>query len=436
MKKIEELKDRFDQAELLETKTDKLKINIENWNLQDITQENLKASSIRSIKNNKLGANTTLGDSKEVKEKLIKGAEESAEYGEKANISFSDKKLKDFNKELKEEYEKADSEKIFSFIKEIIDYVKSKDEDITFDINFNKELEKIRIETTNGGELKEEILNFGLDFGAPIPGGGSILYRAFNQNKLFSEIPKKEIDDFLAEYKKAYEVSTPETAKMPVLFSPRAMYFFFISLEAGISGKNVFQQTSPLMDKMKEKIFSEKLNVIDKPHMEDAASRRYFDDEGIPTSKKDIISKGKLKNYIYDLEFANKAGVEPTGNGLKRVLFGGGIDTPVSPNLVNPVLEAGDKSKDELIASIDEGILVESVIGFHSSNYEQGHFSVQAQGFHVKDGELQGRLQDVMIAGNIYEDFSNVKGLGNKIYPNMSGYSPYVLVDNISVTGK
>ena len=436
MKSIKKLKNRFEQKEYLKKRVDELKINIENWDLQDITQENLTASSLRVIKNGKLGSNTTLGESVKVKKSLIDGAEESAEYGEETDIVFSTETIDELDPEARDKYKKADAEKIFEFISEVTDYIKSKDEDIVLDLNLNKKLEKVKIDTSNKGDLKEELVNFHFDFGAPIPGGGSTLYRSFNQEKMFSEIPKQEIDEFLAEYKNTYEVSTPKTAKMDVLFSPRALYFFFISLKSGISGRTIFQGTSPLMDKLDQKIFSEKININDKPQMKNAASRRFFDDEGIPTSKKEIIKNGVLKNYIYDLEYANKLGEKAAGNGLKRALFGGGISTPVSPNFVNPVLEPGDKSKKDLLESMDEGILVESVIGFHSSNYEQGHFSVQAQGFHVKNGELQGRLQDVMIAGNIYEDFSEIKGVGDEIYPNMKGYAPYILVDNVSVTGK
>ena len=436
MKSIKNLKNRFEQKEYLKKQNDELKINIENWDLQDITQENLTASSLRVIKDGKLGSNTTLGESVKVKKNLIDGAEESAEYGEETDLVFSKESIDKLDPEIRKNYEKADAEKIFGFISEVSEYIKNKHENIVLDININKKYEKIKIATDNDGDLKEELVNFHFDFGAPIPGGGSKLYRSFNQEKMFSEIPKEEIDEFLAEYKNTHEISTPETAKMDVLFSPRALYFFFISLQAGISGRTIFQGTSPLMDKLDKKIFSDKINVNDKPHMKNAAGRRYFDDEGIPTSQKDIIKNGLLKNYIFDLEYANKMGEKSTGNGLKRTLFGEGIGTPVSPNFVNPVLEPGDKSKEDLLNSMDEGILVESVIGFQSSNYEQGHFSVQAQGFHVKNGELKGRLQDVMIAGNIYEDFEEIKGVGDKIYPNMKGYAPYLLVNNVSVTGK
>ncbi|HKL74968.1 MAG TPA: metallopeptidase TldD-related protein [Halanaerobiales bacterium] len=436
MKSIKNLKNRFEQKEYLKKKIDKLKINIENWDLQDITQENLTASSLRVIKDGKLGSNTTLGESVKVKKNLIDGAEESADYGEETDLVFSKESMDKLDPAVRENYEKADAEKIFAFITEVSDYIKNKNEDIVLNLNLNKRYEKIKIDTDNKGDLKEELVNFHFDFGAPIPGGGSTLYRSFNQEKMFDEIPKAEIDEFLAEYENTYEISTPETAKMDVLFSPRSLYFFFISLQAGISGRTIFQGTSPLMNKLDKKIFSDKINVNDKPQMKNAAGRRSFDDEGIPTSQKEIINKGLLKNYIFDLEYANKMGEKPTGNGLKRTLFGEGINTPVSPNFVNPVLEPGDKSKKDLLNSMDEGILVESVIGFHSSNYEQGHFSVQAQGFHVKNGKLQGRLQDVMIAGNIYEDFEEIKGVGDEIYPNMKGYAPYLLVNNVSVTGK
>ena len=436
MKSIKKLKNRFSQKEYLKKQIKKLEIDIENWDLQNITKENLTASSLRVIKNGKLGSNNTLGESIKVKKKLIDGAEESAEYGEKTDIVFSNEQVNKLNEKLNSKYENIDSKKIFDFITQVTDYIKSKNQDMVLDINFNKKLEKIKIDTNNKGDLKEELINFNFNFAAPIPGGGSTLYRSFNQEKMFKEIPKEEIDEFLDEYENTYEVSNPQTGNMDVLFSPRALYFFFVSLESGISGRTIFQETSPLKEKIDNKIFSEKLNLTDRPQMKNAANRRSFDDEGIITNYKDIIKDGVLKNYIYDLEYAKKLKEDPTGNGLKRTLFGEGISTPVSPNFVNPVLNSGTKSKQDLIDSMEEGILVESVIGFHSSNYEQGHFSVQAQGFHVRNGELQGRLQDVMIAGNIYEDFKEIKGIGDSIYPNMKGYAPYLLVDNISVTGQ
>ena len=82
-----------------------------------------------------------------------------------------------------------------------------------------------------------------------------------------------------------------------------------------------------------------------------------------------------------------------------------------------------------------EAVIVENVLGFHSSNYTQGHFSVQAHGFHVKNGGVKGRLEDVMIAGNIYNDFKAVSALGDRLYCTSFGHAPYMLVEGISVSG-
>ena len=435
MASIEELKNKFDQAELLRKESAEMTVSLENWDLQDITSQNLAGSSLRVVKDGRKGANTAFGSSPKVEERLIKGAEESVAFGEKMEFDFTEASVDNLSSREQEEYNKAEAEDLLSFIDQFTSKMKEMKSDLTLDLSLKKQLDKLTIETTQGGELKEEKTNFTLSFGAPIPGGGSQIFRYLESPSFFKQLPEKIMEDFVREYEKTAEVSVPSTGKMPVLFSPRALYFLFVSLEEGISARNIYRETSPLLDKKGERIFSEKLNIVDRPGMKGAGRRRSFDDEGIPTREQEIISAGTLKNYIYDLEHAARLDEEAKGNGLKEAMFGGGIDTPVNPGLVNPVIETGNKSKKELIEEVEEGIMVENIIGFHSSNYPQGHFSVQAHGFHLKNGKLQGRLQDVMIAGNIYEDFTRVRSIGDTLYPAFKGYVPYVLLDDVMVTG-
>ena len=436
MNKMDEISKNFDKAEFLKKEVDKLKIKIENWDLENITQKNLVSSSLRVIKENKFGSNYTFGNSERTFNKLIAGARESAYYGEEAKFDFSRQKLNKKSLFNKDKFGKNDGKKLFGFIKDLLYYIEQKEKDITFNLRLNKSSNKISLKTTNQAELFEKNTNYQLRFGAPVPGGGSQISRTLEQDAMFEDICIDEINDFLRDYRNSYETSSPKTGNMPVLFSPNSLYFLFVSLNEGVSGKKVYQNISPLVDKRGEKIFSEKLFIVDKPHMKKSSSRRYFDDEGIKTDRTKIIDEGVLKNYIYDLEYSEKMKVEPTGNGLKKALFQEDISVPVTPSFINPVIETGNKTKKQLLSEIDEGIYVTNVIGFHSSNYEQGHFSVQAQGFHVKNGILQGRLQDVMMAGNIYNDFNNVIGIGNKLYPSMFGYAPYLLLEKISVTGR
>jgi PmbA protein len=57
-------------------------------------------------------------------------------------------------------------------------------------------------------------------------------------------------------------------------------------------------------------------------------------------------------------------------------------------------------------------------------------------GFYVKGGEIQGRVVDTMISGNVYDDFFRVRGLGKKIEYNPQVYSPDMYFSEIQVSGK
>ena len=437
---INKLKNNFAEAELLIKDNRGVRYDFENWDLEEITSKDLSELSLRVRDNNKSGSSTATGSSSKVLDNLIAGAKKSVEFGEPAYFNFSDEKLNAADQNTESKFSEVKSNQLVEFAREIKNTFKEKKPDLTLNFSINKNYEKIKLLTTRGAELKENKTGFSFFFSVPIPGGGSELYRYYESDNLFEEIPEADIDEFIEEYELTEQISKPKTGKMPVLFSPRALYFFLVSLETGVSSQNIFQGTSPLIDKLGDPIFSDKLTVIDKPQIKGTSFGRMFDDEGITTSEKSIIENGKLNNYLYDLEYASKMDTISTGNGMKNTLFGSGIDTPVNPSFVHPVISPGNKSKAGLLAEVNEGILVENVIGFHSSNYTQGHFSVQAQGFHVKGGKLQGRLEDVMLAGNIYSDFKNIIGIGDRtiLSPMVSsiGNFPYILVDQLSVTGE
>ena len=103
------------------------------------------------------------------------------------------------------------------------------------------------------------------------------------------------------------------------------------------------------------------------------------------------------------------------------------------------VVEPGEVSYRDLIADLDKGLLITHGLGFHSGNYPQGQFSVQAVGYHIVNGKVVGRLIKTMISANIYEDFKNVRALSSEHRAGMmgllGGITPYILVDAIQVAG-
>ena len=106
-------------------------------------------------------------------------------------------------------------------------------------------------------------------------------------------------------------------------------------------------------------------------------------------------------------------------------------------------IKPGKKSFSELVKSIDKGIIIEGALGAHSGNIPNGDYSVGVNpGLYVENGEIIGRVKDVMIAGNIYETLKYVIDIGDTLHPSFIGLGDYnawvpaILFDNISVATK
>ena len=68
------------------------------------------------------------------------------------------------------------------------------------------------------------------------------------------------------------------------------------------------KKNSFLIDKLDQKVFSDKLTVMDDPHVIGANGSRYFDNEGVATEHRPIFENGVLKTYFFDTYNAKKMG--------------------------------------------------------------------------------------------------------------------------------
>lgn len=195
----------------------------------------------------------------------------------------------------------------------------------------------------------------------------------------------------------------PSTQNMPVIFTPKSMSSILLPFQVGINGRNVQRNVSPLCGKLGQKIFDEKISIIDDGTLRYGLNTAPLDGEGVPRQKTSIIEKGILHNFIYDLQTASLMKVKSTGNASRT------FDIPPSPATTNLIIEPGDTNYNEMIEDLKEGIIVDQVIGKGQSNILRGEviFSVTL-GFKVEKGEIVGRIEGVMIAGNVYEALNNV----------------------------
>lgn len=202
------------------------------------------------------------------------------------------------------------------------------------------------------------------------------------------------------------------------------------------SAESVQKKMSLLAGKLETEIANPILTVVDDPFLEGGAYTRAFDGEGVATKYKRLIDKGVLKTYLHSLKTAKKDNVEPTGNANKP-----SYKSSIGISPTNMFIEKGDKSFDEIIKTIDKGILIIDVQGLHSGlNAVSGDFSLSAYGFEIENGAIKRPVNQITIAGNFYEVLKNIEDIGDDLEFGMpgNGYvgSPSIKIKKLSVAGK
>jgi PmbA protein len=207
---------------------------------------------------------------------------------------------------------------------------------------------------------------------------------------------------------------------------------FSNTLINAVRADNIQRNQSPFKDKLEEKIGSESLTIQDDGLLTGGLGTTPFDGEGVPQQKTNIIKKGILKNFLYDNYTAKKDNKNSTGNASRA----GYLSTP-SIGATNFHILPGNKTPEQLIQAIDDGLLIYYLQGAHSSNPVTGDFSVVATpAWKIKNGEITHSTRGVMLAGNIFEALKNVKMIANNERKLGSIISPWILVANVRIIGK
>jgi PmbA protein len=188
---------------------------------------------------------------------------------------------------------------------------------------------------------------------------------------------------------------------------------------SAISSSAIARGTSFLKDKINEQIFSNSINIIDKPDIIRGLGSKNFDSEGIKSETLNLVKEGVLKNYLVD-----------TYNGRKLNLKSNGR----SGGTTNLYFENGKESYDELLKTNSKCIYITETIG-HGSNLVTGDYSVGATGFFVEGGEFKYPINEITIAGNFKDMFKNIF-LANDLDFEYSINSPTMMIEGMTVAGK
>jgi len=119
-------------------------------------------------------------------------------------------------------------------------------------------------------------------------------------------------------------------------------------------------------------------------------------------SRRELVSAGTLNQWIAESASARQLGIDPTGHAARGV---GGAPSAAPSNLY---LEAGPRSREELLAAFPEAVLVIELIG-QGVNGVTGDYSRGAVGFMVRNGQIAEPVSEITIASNLIDMFATLE---------------------------
>jgi len=221
-------------------------------------------------------------------------------------------------------------------------------------------------------------------------------------------------------------VATPQ-GQIPVLLTANAATLLWGNVSSALNAKRVWEKSSPWSDSKQQLVICDKISLSQQPNFEPYDCP--FDDEGMSTQELELITNGVLNQFYSDRTIARELNLEPTGNGFRP-----GLDSYPSPSLVNLIVASGQKSFAELVTQLDNGIIVDQMLGGGADI--SGDFSVNVDlGYCVENGKITGRVKDTAISGNVYQILKQIVALGSDSIWNGSCFTPSLIVEGISVVG-
>lgn len=425
------LNKNFDEYEIYQEKSEYKSISFESNNLKEISVKQSQGFAVRAKKDSKITFSSSSNyDLKKFQSHFL----ELSNYSIDTKINFPSKsKGANTNIFNKEDFNISNNYFIDKLKKEI-DSILKKFPNALCDAGFNLAIGEINLTNSNNLSLNidESLVSFFIS--AQIINGNDML-NIYKYDTSVSNITEEKISSMTERLKEdlsiAQKISSTPKKGCPVVFTPHGLYQTILSpLLVSFSGTNLSKKLSSLCDREGEKIFDKNITLYDDPHIDLSPSSRNYDGEGIPTKKNVLIQDGKFINGIYDLKTASESGKDTTGSA------GRSLHSNPSPSTSNIVMQNGENDFLKIIKNIDEGILVDHLLGAGQGNELSGDFSANISlGYKIEKGKIVGRVKNTMISGNAFKALSEIEEISSNtesVYGSL--FLPFLQTNNIEIS--
>ena len=176
----------------------------------------------------------------------------------------------------------------------------------------------------------------------------------------------------------------------------------------GLEGDFNRKKTSAFAGLMGQMVAAPGVTVVDDGTIESRRGSVTVDDEGTPSAYNVLIENGKLVGYMQDRQNARLMGMKATGNGRRQ----GYAHTPM-PRMTNTYMLGGDKTPEEIIASVKKGVYAVS-FGGGQVDITSGKFVFGCtEAYLIENGKVGAPIKGAMLIGNGPEAMKRVSMIGN-----------------------
>ena len=214
-----------------------------------------------------------------------------------------------------------------------------------------------------------------------------------------------------------------KTCEVPVLYESSLASGLLGAYVQATSGGSLYRKSSFLEGSLGKQVLADHLDVREDPHAVRGKGSAPFDDEGVVTKRRDIVTAGVTESYFLSSYSARKLGMKTTGHA------GGSHNLVLTSRRTAP--------GDDLVAMLKKlgrGLFVIELMG-QGVNYVTGDYSRGAAGFWVEGGEIAYPVHEITIAGNLREMFKTIVAVGADAYTTGSKTMGSVLVERMKIAG-
>ena len=390
---------------------------VENEKINFIDIKNNIFYKVKAKKENK----TVILDSNYLNEDLIDLLEEKIEYID-SNVEDKFLDLLDNNNIIQIKENKDFSK----YVDKIINLTKLEEDIFNLTATLSYNISKIQIINDKGVNIENvnsyydfAIISYGRKEDKVVNAYRTVMQKDFNLNELV--ILRKEV---IEEVKNKFNKNKINSKKYKCLFKQEVIEELLSEIIEAISLKSVNLNLSLFKDRIGEKIFSEKISLVEDPCGESNITRYLFDEEGNKTYKKSIIENGILKLFISNNKESSKNNMISTSNAFDEI------------GVRNLMLLPGEKSEKEIIKNIKKGLIITDIAGAGGQAIDivSGSISLLVNGFYIVNGKVDYYFEQAIMTSTIKEIFNNVLEISNTVqYSNEIVRSPSLLIDDIII---